>query len=124
MRLQNIHTPGDTRLSLRVSLRVAIPLRGIGVLDDEVAGVTGHHHRLQTTLCPAADLDHISDFNEMVLDPLPAVETGSSGGFDDRLEVPVIRIAQHLGEVTAGPEFVARRVGAANGLKGCDFVTH
>jgi hypothetical protein len=31
---------------------------------------------------------------------------------------------KHLGKVAAGSEFVARRVRAANGFKGGDFVTH
>jgi len=33
----------------------------------------------------AADFNHIGDLNEMVLHPLPAVETGGAGGFDEGL---------------------------------------
>jgi hypothetical protein len=60
----------------------------------------------------------------MVFHPLPTVKTGSAGGFDHGLEIPVIRVAQHLGEVAAGPVFVARRVGAADVFKGGDLVAH
>jgi hypothetical protein len=34
----------------------------------------------------------------MILDPLPAVETGGAGGFDDGLKIPVIRVAEDLGK--------------------------
>jgi|GEM_PF-6312207 len=52
------------------------------------------------------------------------VETGGASGLDDGLEIPVICVAEHEGKVAAGPEFVSRRIGAADFLKGCDFVTH
>jgi len=57
----------------------------------------------------------------MIIHPLPAVETSGSGGLDDGLGIPVIRVAKHLGKVPAGPEFIARRVGAADLLKGGDL---
>ena len=98
--------------------------RRIGVLDDEVAGVAGHHYGLERTLGTAADPDHFGDLNEMVVHALAAVETGGAGGLDDGLEIPVIRVAQHLGEVPTGPEFIARRIGAADGFKGGDFFAH
>ena len=60
----------------------------------------------------------------MILHPLPAVETGGAGGLDDGLEIPVVRVAEHLGEVPAGPEFIARRVRPADGFEGGDFVAH
>lgn len=41
-----------------------------------------------------------------------------------KLEIPVIRTDEHAGKIAARPEFIARRVGAADGCKGCDFVTH
>lgn len=87
----------------------------IGVLDDEVAGVAGRHHGLELALRSAADLDHFGDLNEMVLHPLAAVETGGAGGLDDGLEIPIIGVIEHFGEVPAGPELVARRVGAEDG---------
>jgi hypothetical protein len=96
-------------------------LRWIGVLDDEVAGVARHHHGLRRALCSLAHFDHIGDLNEMIVHPLPAVETSGASRLDDGLEIPVIRVAKHLGEVPAGPEFVARRIGAADILKGGDL---
>ena len=60
----------------------------------------------------------------MVVHPLAAVETGGAGGLDDGLEIPVIGVAEHFGEVAAGPEFVACRVGAADGFKWGDFLAH
>jgi len=60
----------------------------------------------------------------MILHPLAAVETGGAGGLDDGLEIPVIGVAQDLGEIPAGPEFIARRIGAADFFKGGDFVAH
>jgi len=98
--------------------------RGISVLDDEVAGVARHHYGLRRALRSLADFDHIGDLNEMILYSLATVETGGAGRFDDGLEIPVIRVAENLGEVPTGPEFVTRRVGAADGFKGCDFVAH
>jgi hypothetical protein len=58
------------------------------------------------------------------VDVLSAVETRGACGFDDGLEIPVIGVADYLGEVPAGPEFIARRAGAADLLKGRDFVVH
>jgi hypothetical protein len=96
----------------------------VGILDDEVAGVAGHHHRLHRPLPAFADFDHFGDSNEMILHPLPAVETGSAGLLHDGFKVAVIIVAEHLGKVTAGPEFIACGIGAADGFKGRDFVAH
>jgi len=96
----------------------------VGVLDDEVAGIARHHHGLNRTLTALADFDHIGDLNEMIVQPLPAVETGGAGRLNDGLEIPVIGVTKHAGKVAARPEFVARRVGATDGFKGCDFVAH
>jgi len=41
----------------------------IGILDDEVAGVARHHHRLHGSLGTAANPDHFGDLNEMVVHP-------------------------------------------------------
>jgi hypothetical protein len=68
--------------------------------------------------------DHIGDINEMILYPLAAVETRGAGGFDDGLEIPEIGVAENLGEVPAGPEFIARRIRPPNFLKGSDSVAH
>ena len=70
------------------------------------------------------DLDHLLGADEMVFHPLPAVDAGGLGLGDHRFKVPVIHIAKDLGEVPAGPEFVARRIHAADGLKRRDFVAH
>jgi hypothetical protein len=79
-------------------------------------------HGLRRALRSLADLDHIVDSDEMIVHPLAAVETGGAGFLDDRLEMTVVHIAENAGEVAAGPEFAARRVSAADGFKGCDFV--
>lgn len=63
-------------------------------------------------------LDHIGDLNEMVLHPLTAVEASRAGGFDHGLEIPIVCIAEHLGKVPTGPEFVTGRIGAADGFEG------
>ena len=96
----------------------------IGVLDDEVAGVTGHHHRLHRPLATLADFDHLVGSDEMILHLLTAVDAGGFGLRDDGLKVTVIDVAEHLGKVAAGPEFVARRVSAADGFKGSNFLVH
>jgi len=98
--------------------------RRIGVLDDEVAGVAGHHYGLHRAPPALADLDHLVGSDEMILHPLPAVGAGGFCLIDDGLKVAVVHITEHLGEVAAGPEFVACRVGAADSLKGCDFLAH
>ena len=41
-----------------------------------------------------SDVDHIGDINEMIVQPMPAVETGDSGPVDHLLKFAVIRIAQ------------------------------
>ena len=74
-------------------------LRGVGVLDDLVAGIAGHHRGLNRSLSALADPDHFGDPNEMILHPLAAVETCGAGRLDDGLEVPIIRIAEDCGEV-------------------------
>ena len=60
----------------------------------------------------------------MILHPLATVETGGAGGLNDGLEIPVIGVIEHFGEVPARPEFVARRVGAADGLEWRDLLAH
>lgn len=96
----------------------------VGVLNDEVARVTRHHHGLERAQGTAADFDHFGDLNEMVFHALTAVEAGSAGGSDYRLEIAIVGVAEHLGEVAARPVFVARRVGAADGFKRGDFLAH
>ena len=93
-------------------------------MRDEIAGVTRHHHGLHRTLSTFADLDHFGDINEMILQSLAAVETGGLSLGDDGFKVPVIGVAEHTGEVAAGPVFVACRVRPADGFKRGDFVTH
>ena len=48
----------------------------------------------------------------MVLDAVAAVETGQLGLLDDRLEIPVVAVAQDSGKLTARPEFRTGVVGA------------
>ena len=55
---------------------------------------------------------------------MAAVETSGAGGLNDGLEIPVIGVIEHFGEVPAGPELVARRVGAADRLEWRDLVAH
>lgn len=76
-------------------------------LDDEVAGVAGHHHSLERTLCAATDLDHLVGSDKMVFQPLAAIGAGGFCPLDDGFKVAVVHITQHLGKVAAGPEFVA-----------------
>jgi hypothetical protein len=60
----------------------------------------------------------------MVLHLLPAVGAGGAGFLYHRLKMAVVHVTKHAGEVPAGPEFVTRRVGAADGFKGGNFVAH
>ena len=48
---------------------------------------------------------------------LIVAETGGAGRLDNGLEVSVIGVAEPASKVAAGPEFIARRVGSANGFK-------
>ena len=72
----------------------------------------------------AADLDHLVDSDEMVFDPLAAVETGGSGLLDDHLEVAVIHVPKHTSKIPTGPEFVSRLVGLADFFEKSDFLAH
>ena len=110
---------GEVGLALRHDL-----LGGIGVLDDEVAGVAGHHHGLHGALPALPDLDHLVGSDEMILHPLAAVEAGDAGLLDDRLKMTVVHVAKHAGKIAAGPEFVARRIRPTDGFKGSDFLAH
>jgi hypothetical protein len=96
----------------------------IGILDDEVAGVAGHQHGLHRTLPAFADLDQLVGSDEMILFPLAAVGTGGTRLLNYSLKMAVVHVAEHLGEIPAGPEFVARRGGSADGFEGCDFLAH
>ena len=60
----------------------------------------------------------------MVFQPLTAVDAGGFGLRDDGHKVTVIDVAEHLGEVPAGPKFVARRIGVADGFKWGDVLAH
>jgi hypothetical protein len=90
----------------------------IGILDDEVAGITGHHHCFDRALPPFTDLDHFGDFNEMIVHPLPAVETGHARPFDDRFKITVVVVVQDSGEVPTGPELIACGIDSADLCKG------
>ncbi len=83
-----------------------------------MARISRDHHGPRRALRSLADFDHIVDSDEMIVHPLAAVEKGGAGRFDHRLEIPVIRIAEHAGKIAAGLEFIARRVGAAAGVAG------
>lgn len=96
----------------------------IGVLDDEVAGVARHHYGLQFTLSAAADFDHLVGSDEMVFYPLAAVGAGGFRLYDDGFKMAVVHVGEHARKVAAGPIFVARRVGAADGFKRGDFLAH
>lgn len=52
----------------------------------------------------------------MVIHPLPAIETSGAGGLNDSPEIPVVGVAQHPRKITAGPEFISCRIGAADVL--------
>ena len=45
----------------------------------------------------------------MVVNGMGTVKTGGSGFMDNLLEIAVIGVTQHLGKVTAGPEFDSGR---------------
>jgi hypothetical protein len=62
----------------------------VGVLNDQITRVAGHHHGLDRTLSALADEDHIGDLTEMIGDRHSTVETGRASPFDNRLEVAVI----------------------------------
>ena len=122
LRIAEFLTPG---LNRKIGLALGNDfLGGIGILDDEVAGVARHHHGLRRPHGTLADLDHIGDLNEMIVHPLATIETGRAGRLDDGLKIPVIRIAEHASEVPAGPVFVTRRVSATDGFEGGNFVAH
>ena len=72
----------------------------------------------------AVDLLPLGDVNEMILDALAAVETGGAGLRDNRLEIAVVGVVQHAGEVAAGPEFVAGGVDPADSLERGHFAAH
>ena len=57
----------------------------------------------------------------MILYPLATVESGGAGFLDDRLEMAPVHIAEHASKIAAGPEFIARRIGAPDFFKGCDL---
>ena len=92
-------------------------LRRVGVLDDEIASVAREQDGLQSALAAAADGDHFGDINEMVLDPLAAVETGGLGSLHRLFEIAVVRVAEDLGKVAAGPVFGSGRVGTPDSLE-------
>ena len=75
-----------------------------------MARISRHHHGLRWALRSLADFDHIVDSDEMVFHPLAAVETGSAA-FS---MTAAVHIAEHASKIAAGPEFIARRLGAAD----------
>ena len=95
-----------------------------------MARISRHHHGLERALRSHADFDHFVDPDKMVFHPLATVEKGGAGQFDDHLEMAAVHIAEHASKFAAGPEFVACRVGAADGvaewldqspIPACDF---
>jgi hypothetical protein len=59
----------------------------VGVLDRQITGIAGQERRGNGSLPALSDFDHFGDINEMILDPLPAVETGHLRLGDDLLAV-------------------------------------
>jgi hypothetical protein len=60
----------------------------------------------------------------MILHLLTAVDAGGFGLLDDCPKMEVVHLAEHAGEVAAGPGFVACRVSAADGFKGGSLFAH
>ena len=102
--------------------KVTLPQRhqrfaGIGVLDDQVAAVTGEHPILDGPLRARPDADHIGDINEMVGDRVVAVPASFAGLGHDRGKVAEVGVFQHTGEFACGPEFRARLVDALDAFE-------
>ncbi len=103
--------------------KIALPKRHqrfarVGVLDDEVAGVTRERPVLQFALRARANGDHVADFSKMVGHRLAALGAGLLGFFHHRLKIAEIEVFQHARQITGRPRFVAFRVDALKPLEG------
>ncbi|MPN27671.1 hypothetical protein SDC9_175105 [bioreactor metagenome] len=79
----------------KVSLAVGNDrLRGVAVLDDQVAGIAGEADVFDLPFCPRADVDHCEDILKMVGRSLATLFTGYPGAFDGGKKVSVLRIIQ------------------------------
>ena len=90
----------------RLDRKVGLTLRhdllvGVGVLNDEVAGIAGQKNGLDRPLPSLPDLVHIGDVNEMILEAVTTVEAGHFGLLHDPFKIAVVAVAQGPGKITA-----------------------
>lgn len=110
-------------LASRLHRKISLPqgdqrFAGIGVLDDEIAGVAGERPIFECALCAGTDIDHIEDSLEMVLDPVIALQTRFSRLLDHGQEMPKLGVFQNPGQFAGGPKFSTAFVGALDALEG------
>ncbi len=79
----------------------------VGVLDDEVTGVTGKFDAFDFAPTSFSDLDHFVDIHEMINDGMTAVFTGNFCPFDDGLKISVLVVLKNFAKVPGRPEFIA-----------------
>ena len=90
----------------RLDRKVGLTLRhdllvGIGVLDDEVAGIARKKNGLDGPRRATPDGDHFGDVNEMVFKAMSTIETGHFGLFNNPLKIPIIAVTQYSRKVAA-----------------------
>jgi len=99
-------------LSPRLNGKVTLPQRDerfarIGVLNDEITGITGKFPVFNRTLCARTDADHFGDINEMVRDCVAAIGASLACFSDGGDKVTEVGVFEDTGEFACGPEFRA-----------------
>jgi hypothetical protein len=101
----------------------------VGILDDEVAGITGKCPIFNLALCAWTDADHFGDVNEMVGDGAAAIGASRACLGDDGDEVAKAGVFQHPRQFAGGPELAAAFIDALDALesvwgRGRQFIAH
>ena len=89
----------------------------VGILDDEVAGITGQGPIFNLALGARTDADHFGDVNEMVRDGAAAIGTSFAGLGDNGDKVAKVGVFQHPRQFAGGPELAAVFIDALDALE-------
>ena len=82
-------------------------LGGIAVLYNQIAGVAGQSDIGEFAFCARTDFDHFENILEMVFDGLTTVAASLLRAFQNRQEMAILGIIQHLSQWSCQPIFIA-----------------
>ncbi len=95
-------------------------LLGVGVLDNQIAGIAGKLVIFDAPLPALADRDHFADLSKMIRRVLSAGAARPDRPIDRLLEVAPLGVAEHICQIARRPE-LALAIHLTDALEGRDM---